>query len=116
MPERDQDYEYRGMMASAWDLLRGDTSGWSDRPFYRDVIRESGDPVLAVGCGTGRLLLNYLAEGLDVDGVDNSPRDARSVPREGARARPRTARVRAADGSALPPRSLPHDPRTVELS
>jgi SAM-dependent methyltransferase len=26
-----------------------------------------------VGCGTGRLLLDYLRTGLDVDGVDNSP-------------------------------------------
>jgi SAM-dependent methyltransferase len=26
-----------------------------------------------VGCGTGRLLLDYLGDGLDVDGVDNSP-------------------------------------------
>jgi SAM-dependent methyltransferase len=30
-------------------------------------------PALDVGCGTGRLLLDYLAAGLDVDGVDNSP-------------------------------------------
>ncbi len=26
-----------------------------------------------MGCGTGRLLLDYLAAGLDIDGVDNSP-------------------------------------------
>lgn len=67
------DYEYRGLIASSWDLLRGDTSNWSDRAFYRDVIRESGQPVLDVGCGTGRLLLDYLADGIDIDGVDNSP-------------------------------------------
>lgn len=24
-------------------------------------------------CGTGRLLLDYLAQGIDIDGVDNSP-------------------------------------------
>ncbi|MBI2920130.1 MAG: class I SAM-dependent methyltransferase [Planctomycetes bacterium] len=67
------DYEYRGLMAQGWDLLRGDTSGWPDRAFYLEIIRRSGQPVLDVGCGTGRLLLDYLAQGIDVDGVDNSP-------------------------------------------
>ncbi len=60
-------------MAEAWDLLRGDTSNWPDRAFYLDLIRESGEPVLDVGCGTGRLLVVYLSEGIDIDGVDNSP-------------------------------------------
>jgi len=67
------DYEYRGMMAAAWDLLRGDTSDWEDRPFFLAAIREFGEPALDVGCGTGRLLLDYLLQGVDVDGVDNSP-------------------------------------------
>ena len=67
------DYEYKGLMAQAWDALRGDTSNWSDRSFYRKVIETHGQPVLDVGCGTGRLLLDYLAQGIDVDGVDNSP-------------------------------------------
>jgi ubiquinone/menaquinone biosynthesis C-methylase UbiE len=68
-----EDYEYRGMMAQAWDLLRGDTSSWADRAFYRTLIELQGGPALDVGCGTGRLILDYLVEGLDVDGVDNSP-------------------------------------------
>jgi SAM-dependent methyltransferase len=67
------DYEYRGLVAEAWDLLRGDTSEWPDRAFYRAVIEQRGGPVLDVGCGTGRLLLDYLEAGLDIDGVDNSP-------------------------------------------
>ena len=58
-------YEYTGMRASAWDLLRGDTSNWSDRFFYRDLIRHYGQPALDVGCGTGRLLLDYLAQGCE---------------------------------------------------
>jgi SAM-dependent methyltransferase len=66
-------YEYGGLMAASWDLLRGDTSSWPDLPFYRAAILRCGQPVLDVGCGTGRLLLDFLSEGLDIDGVDNSP-------------------------------------------
>ena len=67
------EYEYKGLMAQAWDVLRGDTSDWPDRAFYLEVARKSGQPVLDVGCGTGRLLLDYLLQGIDIDGVDNSP-------------------------------------------
>jgi len=67
------DYEYRGAMAQFWDLLRGDTSNWPDKFFYQAIIAESGQPVLDVGCGTGRLLLDYMSQGIDTDGVDNSP-------------------------------------------
>jgi ubiquinone/menaquinone biosynthesis C-methylase UbiE len=68
-----KDYEYKGLIAQAWDVLRGDTSGWADRPFYLEIIRRHGQPALDVGCGTGRLLLDYLAQGIDIEGVDNSP-------------------------------------------
>ena len=69
----EPEYEYRGLMAATWDLFRGDTSRWGDRNRFRELILRHGQPALDVGCGTGRLLLDYLAEGLDVDGVDNSP-------------------------------------------
>jgi len=67
------DIEYRGLMAEAWDALRGDTSSWEDRAWFREVVRRHGEPALDVGCGTGRLLLDFLADGVDVDGIDNAP-------------------------------------------
>lgn len=67
------DYEYHSLLASTWDLLRGDTSTWPDRFFYLDIVKTYGQPVLDVGCGTGRLLLDYMQQGIEIDGVDNSP-------------------------------------------
>jgi ubiquinone/menaquinone biosynthesis C-methylase UbiE len=66
-------YEYYGMMAEFWDLFRGDTSTWEDRFFYLDVVKQYGQPVLDVGCGTGRILLDFMQQGIDIDGIDNSP-------------------------------------------
>lgn len=66
-------YEYRGMVAAYWDLFRGDTSNWSDRPFYRGFVEQFGQPALDIGCATGRILINFRAQGIDIDGVDVSP-------------------------------------------
>jgi ubiquinone/menaquinone biosynthesis C-methylase UbiE len=68
-----EEHEYQGVVATTWDVLRGDTSGWPDRVLFRSLIEEHGQPALDVGCATGRLLLDYVAQGLDVDGVDLSP-------------------------------------------
>jgi SAM-dependent methyltransferase len=70
---KQTDYEYRGLMAATWDVWRDETARWEDARFFRDIVRRYGQPVLDVGCGTGRILLDYLSEGVDVDGVDNSP-------------------------------------------
>ena len=66
-------YEYYGLMVRYWDLLRGDTSNWEDRFFFLDVIKKYGQPVLDIGCAAGRLLIDYLSQGIDIDGVDLSP-------------------------------------------
>jgi SAM-dependent methyltransferase len=50
---------------------------------FREIIEGSGQPALDLGCGSERLLLSYLAAGLDVDGCDPS-QDMLAVCRERA--------------------------------
>ena len=69
----DKAYEDRDMLASTWDLRRGDMSDSPDRQFCRNFVEINGQPALDVGCGTGRLLLEFMADGMQVDGVDVSP-------------------------------------------
>lgn len=45
----------------------------ADLPFYLDLARQSGGPVLEIGCGTGRVTLPVAREGIEIHGVDNSP-------------------------------------------
>jgi len=40
--------------------------------FYRQMIHEAGGKVLELACAAGRLLLPFLQEGYDIEGVDSS--------------------------------------------
>ena len=40
--------------------------------YYRSAIRKFGEPVVDLGCGTGRFLVPLSADGFDIDGVDIS--------------------------------------------
>lgn len=40
--------------------------------YFRAAIRRFGEPALDLGCGTGRILIPLLGDGLDVDGSDIS--------------------------------------------
>lgn len=44
-----------------------------DIPFYRELARGCGGPVLELGCGAGRVLLPLLNDGLHAAGLDLSP-------------------------------------------
>jgi SAM-dependent methyltransferase len=45
----------------------------ADIDFYQSLLRETGGPVLELGCGTGRLLLELARGGAEVVGLDLSP-------------------------------------------
>lgn len=44
----------------------------ADLPWYLERARRAGEPVLVLGCGTGRVLFHLARAGLQVDGIDNS--------------------------------------------
>jgi len=57
--------------AELYDLLFSNLDYGID--FYRQQARAAGGPVLEVACGTGRVLLPLLRDGIDADGLDLSP-------------------------------------------
>lgn len=67
--EKPQIWHY-GLVARYWAEFEID--GGSEAEYYKKLIKTSGQPALDLGCGSGRLLLLYLRDGLDVDGCDYS--------------------------------------------
>jgi len=61
------------------------TEAGDDVDYFKKAIASSGEPVLDAGCGTGRILLPLLRDGVDIDGTDASP-DMLEWCRTGARA------------------------------
>jgi SAM-dependent methyltransferase len=72
---------HHGLVARWWSLFRD--SG-PEIDYFRQYV-EAGQPALDVACGTGRLLVPYVAAGLDVDGCDVSS-DMLELCREAAAA------------------------------
>lgn len=67
-----------------------------DVPFYVEYATETEGPVLEVACGTGRVYLDLLEAGIDVDGFDGAP-EMLSVLRDRAAERDLEPSVWAAD-------------------
>jgi len=59
--------------AKHYDAAYSVKQGLADASFYADLAKRSGGPVLEIACGTGRVLLNIAREGIQIEGVDNSP-------------------------------------------
>jgi SAM-dependent methyltransferase len=68
-----------------WENAR--TLGKRDVPFWRNLARQAGGPVLELGCGTGRVSLPLARAGVRLIGIDRSEQML-------ARARTRTKRAR----------------------
>lgn len=68
MTEEPLTWHY-GLMAERWAETIKETP---ELPFLKEAIARFGQPVLDVACGTGRLLLPLLLEGIDIDGCDIS--------------------------------------------
>lgn len=70
MSDEPKTWHY-GLMARWW--VEFNVASTDELAFYRDQIVAGGGPALDLGCGTGRLLIPLLAEGLSVHGCDLSP-------------------------------------------
>ena len=60
---------YTGVVAQLYRHLRGATF---DPAPYERFVRRCGEPALELGCGDGDPLLDLVAAGLEVDGLDSS--------------------------------------------
>ena len=70
----------------------------ADLPLWRELASEAaGEPILDLGCGTGRVALDLAARGYDVTGVDSEPSFTAALA---ARARERGLRVHAETADA----------------
>jgi SAM-dependent methyltransferase len=75
---------WTGLAAKIWDPSGGDEPQ-ADYPYIKQLLEQNPGVALDVGCGTGRLLVRYLKEGFEVEGIDTSA-DMLAICREKAAA------------------------------
>ncbi len=63
---------YDGLVAEAYDCWLPHDGEYDDIDRWRGMIESGNGSALELGCGTGRLLLRFVASGLDVEGVDSA--------------------------------------------
>jgi SAM-dependent methyltransferase len=61
------------LLAEYYDAAYAIKKDLVDLPFYTALAKRIGGPVLEIACGTGRVLLPFAREGVEIHGVDNSP-------------------------------------------
>lgn len=74
-----------------------------DIEFYIQLARQADDPILEIGCGTGRIYLELVREGVDAYGIDISEDMLAMLKRKAANSG-LTANVRQADMREFTPR------------
>jgi len=97
-PQPDTDAYDR--IARWYDVDMGRNMRHDDVGLYRALALAAGGPVLELGCGNGRILLDLLAAGVDAVGVDRSAGMLRELARK-ATERGRRAPVAQMDARAL---------------
>src|SRR5258708_20545333 len=65
---------YDSFIANYYDESPVVTGRAQEVAFYRDAAREFGDPVLELGCGTGRITMALAEAGKRITGLDLSER------------------------------------------
>jgi SAM-dependent methyltransferase len=71
----------------------------ADVRFFVEAAAQAGEPVLEVGCGTGRILIPTARAGVEITGLDLSP-DMLAVCREHVKSEPKSVRskIRLVEG------------------
>jgi len=64
-----QDYE---LVAKYYDGSYNLKPDLNDLPFYLEIAKQQGGPVLEIACGTGRVLVEIAKLGITIEGVDFS--------------------------------------------
>jgi SAM-dependent methyltransferase len=64
--------EYRRLHAEWYELVSAREDHTKEVEFLAKSIKTSGEPVLELGSGTGRVLIPLLERGLDISGIDTS--------------------------------------------
>jgi SAM-dependent methyltransferase len=72
--ERNKPALYDSFIADYYDESPVVKNRTQDVTFYRDAARDFGDPVLELGCGTGRITMALAETGKRVTGLDLSER------------------------------------------
>lgn len=91
-------YDEYAATAELYDLVTPYASR-PDAPFFVEMAKETGGPVLELGCGTGRVLLPTARAGIQITGLDLSE-DMLAVCRKKLESEPAgvRARVRLVEG------------------